>query len=128
MLCPSGASRINPNHLVFRAHSTCTNWAMNVLKRTMNAIGVELRSVPLIARWVIVGAASASVIGGISGLFVGLSAYAPTAWFAVFELGVPAGVAGGFIGLVAAMILTIGNRIKRHIMSRSRNRSSPTER
>ena len=29
----------------------------------MNAIAVELRGVPLIARWVIVGAASASVIG-----------------------------------------------------------------
>jgi len=87
---------------------------MNVLKRTTNPIAVELRSVPLIARWVIVGAASASVIGGIVGLVVGLLAYAPTAWFAVFELGVPAGVAGGLIGLIGALILTVGVRIKRH--------------
>ena len=59
---------------------------MNALKRVMNAIAVELRGMPLIARWVTVGAASASVIGGIVGLVVGLFAYAPTAWFAVFEL------------------------------------------
>ena len=88
---------------------------MNALKRAMNAIAVELRGVPLIARWVIVGAASASVIGGIVGLVVGLFAYAPTAWFAIFELGVPAGVVGGIVGLVGALILTAGRRIKRHI-------------
>jgi hypothetical protein len=89
--------------------------AMRLLKRTMNAIGVELRSRPLISRWVIVGAASASIIGGIVGLLVGLSVYAPTAWFAVFELGLPAGIVGGLIGLVAALIMTAGHRIKRHI-------------
>jgi hypothetical protein len=88
---------------------------MNALKRIMNAIAVELRSMPLIARWVTVGAASASVIGGIVGLVVGLSAYAPTAWFAVFELGVPAGVVGGIVGLIGALILTAGRRIRRRI-------------
>jgi ABC-type uncharacterized transport system permease subunit len=97
------------------AATDCANWAMNVLKRTKNAIAAELLGVPLIARSVIVGAASASLIGGIVGLVVGLYVYAPTAWFAVFELGVPAGVAGGIVGLVGALILTAGRRIKRHI-------------
>jgi len=88
---------------------------MNALKRVMNAIAVELRGMPLITRWVTVGAASASVIGGIVGLVVGLFAYAPTAWFAVFELGVPAGVVGGIVGLIGALILTVGRRIRRRI-------------
>jgi hypothetical protein len=88
---------------------------MNALKRVMNAIAIELRGMPLIARWVTAGAASASVIGGIVGLVVGLFAYAPTAWFAVFELGVPAGVVGGIVGLIGALILTTGRRIRRRI-------------
>jgi len=88
---------------------------MYALKRAMNVIAVEPRGVPLVARWVVVGAASASVIGGIVGLVVGLFAYAPTAWFAIVELGVPAGVVGGIVGLVGALILTVGRRIKRHI-------------
>ena len=86
-----------------------------MLERTTSAIAAELRGMPLIARWVIAGAASATVIGGIVGLVIGLFAYAPTAWFAVFELGVPAGVVGGLIGLIGALILTVGLRIKRHI-------------
>lgn len=99
---------IHPNALVYRAPSDCADWAMN-------AIAVELRGMPLIARWVTVGAASASVIGGLVGLVVGLFAYAPTAWFAVFELGVPAGVVGGVVGLIGALILTAGRRISRRI-------------
>jgi hypothetical protein len=53
------------------------------------------------------------VIGAIVGLVVGLIAYAPTAWFAVFELGVPAAIAGGILGLVAALIVTAARLIKR---------------
>ncbi len=86
---------------------------MNALNRVVSAIAVELRGMPLIARWVTVGAASACVVGGIFGLVVGLFAYAPTAWFAVFELGVPAGVAGGIVGLIGALILTAARLIRR---------------
>jgi membrane associated rhomboid family serine protease len=88
---------------------------MNMLERAAREIAVELRGVPLIPRWVIVGAASACVVGGIVGLVVGLLAYPPTAWFAVFELGVPAGAAGGIIGLLGALILTVGRLAKRRI-------------
>lgn len=72
---------------------------------------------PLPARCAIAGAASVGVIGAIVGLVVGLLAYPPTAWFAVFELGVPAAIAGGVVGLVAALIVTAGRRIKRLIVT-----------
>jgi riboflavin transporter FmnP len=72
---------------------------------------------PLPARWAIVGATSAGVIGAIAGLVAGLLAYPPTAWFAVFELGVPATIAGGLVGFVAALIVMAGRRIKRLILT-----------
>lgn len=78
----------------------------------MNPV-VELRGMPLPVRWIIVGAASMGVIGAIVGLVVGLIAYAPTAWFAVFELGVPAAIAGGILGLVAALVVAAARLIKR---------------
>ena len=59
----------------------------------------------LIARWAVVGAASGIVGGGIVGLAVGLSAYPPTASFAVFELCVPAGIAGAIIRLAGALVV-----------------------
>jgi hypothetical protein len=68
---------------------------------------------PLPVRLAIVGAASAGVIGAIAGLVVGLLAYPPTAWFAVFELGVPAAIAGAMTGFVAGLIVMAGRRIKR---------------
>jgi ABC-type uncharacterized transport system permease subunit len=70
---------------------------------------------PLPARWAIVGATSAGVIGAIAGLVVGLLVYPPAAWFAVFELGVPATIAGGLVGFVTALIVMAGRRIKRLI-------------
>jgi hypothetical protein len=87
---------------------------MNALERTTKAIAAELRDMPLIVRWAIVGAATASVVVGLLGLAVGL-AYPPTAWIAVFELGVPAGVFGGIVGLLGGLTLTAGRRIKRRI-------------
>jgi xanthine/uracil permease len=86
----------------------------NMLKRTTKAIAAELNGIPLITRWIITGAASATVIGGIAGLVIGLFAYPPTAWFAVFELGIPAGVTGGITGLIGGLILTTGHRIRQH--------------
>lgn len=79
----------------------------------MNTIAAELRRMPLIAPWVIVGMASGGVLGGIVGLVVGLFAYAPTAWLAVFGLGIPAGIAGGIVGLVGTLIVTASHRITR---------------
>lgn len=46
------------------------------------------------------GAVLAGTIGGIIGLIIGLHVYAATAWAAVFELGIPAAIAGGAVGLI----------------------------
>jgi len=64
--------------------------------------------------WAIVGAASVGVIGAIAGLVIGLRVYAPTAPFAVVELGLPATIVGGVVGLVAGVIATACRRIKRN--------------
>lgn len=52
------------------------------------------------------------MIGAIAGLVIGLYAYAPTAPFAVIELGLPAAIVGGLVGLGASVIATAGRRIK----------------
>jgi hypothetical protein len=60
---------------------------------------------PLPERWTAIGAVSGCVIGAIAGLVVGLFAYPPTALFAIFELGIPATIAGGAVGFVAAVVV-----------------------
>ena len=67
-----------------------------------------LRDLPALARFVVVGTASLCVVGGIVGLIVGLFAYPPTAWFAVFEVGIPGAIVGAIVGLlVGAVAITI---------------------
>ncbi len=80
----------------------------------VNAIAVRLRGLPLAARWAIVGMVSVGVIGAIIGLVIGLRVYAPTAPFAVVELGLPAAVVGGVVGLTAGVIVAAGRRIRRN--------------
>ena len=64
----------------------------------------SLRALPLILRWAAIGAVSAAVVGGVVGLVVGLVVHPATAWFAVFELGIPASILGGLLGLVSGAI------------------------
>ena len=80
----------------------------------MNAIGAWLRSLSQVARWGTVGAASVGGLGAIIGLIVGLHVYAPTAPFAVVELGLPAAIVGGVLGLVAGMIVAAGRRVQQN--------------
>ena len=77
----------------------------------VNATAVWLRGLPLRVQWAITGAASAGVIGAIAGLVIGLNVYAPTAAFAVVELGLPAAIVGAFLGLAAGVIVSAGRRI-----------------
>jgi hypothetical protein len=58
---------------------------------------------PLLGRFVLTGMALAASIGGLVGLIVGQRVYPPTAWFAVFELGVPAAVVGALLGLASGL-------------------------
>jgi hypothetical protein len=52
------------------------------------------------------------MIGAAVGLVIGLIVYAPTAPFAVLELGLPAAIVGGVIGLSTGVIVVAGRRIK----------------
>jgi hypothetical protein len=82
----------------------------------MNAIRAELRRWSLLERCATLGAATGGVIGAIGGLIIGLDANPATAWFAVLELGIPAGIAGGLVGCIAALIAAAVHRIKRSTM------------
>jgi riboflavin transporter FmnP len=66
-----------------------------------------LRDLPRPAAWALVGLGSAGLIGAIAGLIVGLMVYAPTAWFAAVELGLPAAVVGAVLGTLAGTIATL---------------------
>ena len=65
------------------------------------------------ARWAILGAASVGILGAIAGLIVGFFVYAPTAVFAMIELGLPATIVGGIVGLLFGSMLAAGRRISR---------------
>jgi hypothetical protein len=78
----------------------------------VNTIAVRLRGLPLPGRWAVIGAASVGTIGAVVGLVVGLIVYAPTALFAVVELGLPAAIVGGVIGLSTGVVVIAGRRIK----------------
>jgi hypothetical protein len=80
----------------------------------MKSFADALRGLPMLGRWVILGALIAGVTGGVVGLVVGLFAYPPTAPVAVVELGYPAALAGALVGLVAAMTAATASRIRRH--------------
>jgi len=69
-----------------------------------------LHGLPLPLRGAVLGAAVAGVGGGVLGLIIGLFAYPPTAWFAAFELGVPAAVLGGLAGLAIGGIVLVTKR------------------
>jgi hypothetical protein len=77
----------------------------------MDAPLAELRGMPLLERYAAAGAASGAVVGSVVGLIVGLIVHPPTAWFATIEVGIPAGIAGGLVGCVAALIVMTGRRV-----------------
>lgn len=58
---------------------------------------------PLPARSMVVSAVLLGALGGLVGLVLGLHSYPPTAWFAVLEVGVPAALLGGVLGLAAGL-------------------------
>jgi hypothetical protein len=58
----------------------------------------------LLVRFAAYGAAGFGVVGGVVGLVIGLSAYPPTAWFAVLEIGLPCAVIGGAIGAMSGAL------------------------
>jgi hypothetical protein len=70
----------------------------------------QLSEVALPLRFALLGGAAAGALGGVVGLAIGLHVYAPTAWFAILEIGVPAAVLGFVLGLVAGSITSLVRR------------------
>lgn len=70
----------------------------------MSTLPARLRQVPTPVAGMAVGGVLLAAVGGVIGLIVGLHAYAPTAWFAVLEIGVPAGLVGGLLGLLVGFL------------------------
>jgi ABC-type uncharacterized transport system permease subunit len=91
----------------------------------MNAIAAWLRRSSLPATWAAAGAAAIGVIGAIVGLIIGLRAYAPTAPFAVIEVGLPAAIVGGLVGLVTGTIVRAKRRSKETTSTRVRANVDP---
>lgn len=63
-----------------------------------------------VRQWAATGAVAAGTVGAVVGLIVGLRAHPATAWFAVFELGIPAAVVGGIVGFAAGAIVSAFRR------------------
>ena len=82
----------------------------------------QVTAMPIVLRFTVVGAAAAFLLGALIGLIVGLIAYPPTAWFAIFELGVPAGILGAAVGAAAGIVT---GRIRRMKVSPSPRSSMP---
>jgi hypothetical protein len=73
-----------------------------------------LRAQPLPGSCAVVGMILAGIPGALIGLGVGLHVHAATAWFAMFELGLPAAVAGGALGFLVGCLAALASRFRRH--------------
>jgi hypothetical protein len=75
-----------------------------------------LPTLPLPGRFALCGGLAAAFVGAVAGLIVGLHVHPATAWFAVFELGFPAGIlgalAGGVVGCVVAAVAAVARRFR----------------
>ncbi len=69
-----------------------------------------LAGLPLLGRYCVLGALFAGVLGCVAGLVIGLFVYAPTAWAATFEVGVPAAILGAVLGLVVGALVLASKR------------------
>ena len=70
----------------------------------MRAVAAVMR-LPVLTRSFVVGAACTGAIGCVAGLTIGLLVYPPTAWMAIFELGIPAAIVGGVVGLLSGSVV-----------------------
>src|SRR5438105_387281 len=86
-------------------HATCGR-AARASHLVAAVTPVQPRASQLPTRWAGRGVVSAFIVGGAVGLVVGLDANPSTAWFAVFEVGIPSAILGGLVGLVSGTIAT----------------------
>jgi uncharacterized membrane-anchored protein len=84
------------------------------MKGPMKDFMSDLRAQPLPGRYALVGVLLAGFVGAIAGLVIGLHVYAATAWAAMFELGIPAAIAGGVVGFLVGSVVSIVHRLRRN--------------
>jgi hypothetical protein len=77
------------------------------MDRVGRALPELLRGLPVPLRHALIGAVTFGVLGGVVGLILGLRAYAPTAWFAVFEVGMPAAFLGAVLGVTVGSVVWV---------------------
>jgi hypothetical protein len=77
----------------------------------MRAVAAVMR-LPVLTRSFVVGAVCTGAVGCVAGLAVGLLVYPPTAWFAIFELGIPAAIVGGIVGLLSGWVVLAVRRLR----------------
>jgi ABC-type uncharacterized transport system permease subunit len=70
----------------------------------MTSSRAHLATLSPVTRYAVVGATACAVLGGLVGLVVGLRVNPTTAWFAVFEVGVPAGIVGAVMGALVGLL------------------------
>lgn len=80
------------------------------MNRIGRALQELLRGLPVPLRYALLGAVTLGLPGGVVGLILGLRAYAPTAWAAVFEVGMPAALLGAALGLVVGSLVWVYHR------------------
>jgi hypothetical protein len=78
----------------------------------MHSLQRLFRGLPPLLRWVVAGGLVFGVSGGIAGLVVGLHTYAPTAWAATAELGIPAAGAGAVLGGMLGSLWLLCQRVR----------------
>ncbi|GAA3825365.1 hypothetical protein GCM10022242_28450 [Nocardioides panacisoli] len=70
---------------------------------------------PIVLRCAVAGAGLLGVLGLVVGTIIGLHVYAPTAWAAAFEIGIPSAVLGALLGSLAGLVsLLIAGKPRRH--------------
>jgi hypothetical protein len=74
----------------------------------------QMGAMPPVLRFAVVGAMAALLLGGLVGLVLGLRANPATAWFAVFEVGIPASILGAVFGAFAGAVTIAVQKINRH--------------
>ena len=80
--------------------------------RRMERLRRALGELPIPLRHSVIGAVVLGVPGAMVGLAIGLWTYVPTAWAAIFEVGLPAAFLGAVLGLVIGSFVYVYRRVR----------------
>ncbi len=80
--------------------------------RRMERLRLALGELPIPLRHGVIGAIVLGVPGALVGLAIGLWTYVPTAWAAIFEVGLPAAFLGAVLGLVSGSLVYVHHHVR----------------